>query len=146
MKKFLCILFCILGSSFILFWSVAYIAFKCKTQIPEMFLFIMIVNAAIILLSIIIGLYVIKVSVAQWFPYGDSDLMVKKDMILIMIAVLIALICGGVFVFTIINNNFSATETTEFDNMLLRMLMLIMANDFMAFSYYQHFQVIKFRR
>ena len=64
-----------------------------------------------------------------------------KDKLLIASVVLITIICAGIFVLTIINNNINSVRTTELDNMRLRMLMLMLANTYMAYAYYQHFQI-----
>jgi len=144
MKKFLCLLFCILGCLFIAFWVVVYFAFSSKALTHRFTSLIMLVNVAVAVLSLVLGSCVIKISVDQWFQNDNSDIMSAKDKVLVTIVVLITVICAGVFVCTIVNNNFHSIRVTESDNMLLRMLMLIIANTFMAFAYYQHFQAMQF--
>lgn len=144
MKKFLCLLFCALGCFFALFWIVTYILLNYEEKVPKFISTIMLSNVIIIVLSLIIGFCVIRISVAQWFPNDSSDIMSTKDKCLVAIVVLITFICSGIFVFTIVNNNVNSIRVNESDNVLLRILMFIMANTFMAFAYWQHFQVVRF--
>ena len=102
---------------------------------------IMVVNVIVIALSLILGFSVIKCSIDQWFQKDNSDIMSIKDKILIIFVILITIICAGIFVLTIIDNNINSVRTTEIDNMRLRMLMLMLANTYMAYAYYQHFQI-----
>ena len=118
-----------------------YIMLNAKTEISKVVPLIMLINVAIIVLALILGHTVIRISVDQWFQNNDSDVMTLKDKVLVTLTLLITVTCVGVFVLTIIYNNVKSIRTTESDNMLLRMLMLIIANTFMAFAYYQHFQV-----
>ena len=141
MKKFLCLLFCILGCLFFAFWVTMYVISNDKTGLSNLVSWIMIVNVIVIVLSLIIGFSVIKCSIDQWFQNDSSDIMSIKDKLLIASVVLITIICAGIFVLTIINNNINSVRTTELDNMRLRMLMLILANTYMAYAYYQHFQI-----
>ena len=141
MKKFLCLLFCVLGCLFFAFWVTMYVISNDKTGLSNLVSWIMIVNVIVIVLSLIIGFSVIKCSVDQWFQNDSSDIMSIKDKLLIASVVLITIICAGIFVLTIINNNINSVRTTELDNMRLRMLMLILANTYMAYAYYQHFQI-----
>ena len=143
MKKFLCLLFCILGCLFIAFWIVAYFAFSSKALTQRFTSLIMLINVAVVVLSLVLGSCVIEISVDQWFQNDNSEIMSTKDKVLVTIVVLITVICAGVFICTIVYNNFHSIRVTESDNMLLRMLMLIIANTFMAFAYYQHFQVVQ---
>ena len=144
MKKFLCLLFCILGCLFAVFWIITYVVLSYKEHIHRFTELLMIANVAIIVLALILGSCVIKISVDQWFPNGDSDIMSTKDKVLLTIVVLTTLICASIFVLTIVNNNINSIKTGELDNMRLRVLMIVIANTFMAFSYYQHFQVVRF--
>ena len=141
MKKFLCLLFCVLGCLFFVFWVTMYVIPDDKTGLSNLVSWIMIVNVIVIALSLIIGFSVIKCSIDQWFQNDSSDIMSIKDKLLIASVVLITIICAGIFVLTIINNNINSVRTTELDNMRLRMLMLILANTYMAYAYYQHFQI-----
>ena len=141
MKKFLCLLFCVLGCLFFAFWVTMYVISNDKAGLSNLVSWIMIVNVIVIVLSLIIGFSVIKCSIDQWFQNDSSDIMSIKDKLLIASVVLITIICAGIFVFTIINNNINSVRTTELDNMRLRMLMLILANTYMAYAYYQHFQI-----
>ena len=141
MKKFLCLLFCILGCIFFAFWVTTYIMLKYKSDTFNSVPWIMVVNVIVIALSLILGFSVIKCSIDQWFQNDNSDIMPTKDKLLITSVVLITIICAGIFVLTIINNNINSVRTTELDNMRLRMLMLILANTYMAYAYYQHFQI-----
>ena len=141
MKKFLCLLFCVLGCLFFAFWVTMYVILNDKTGLSNLVSWIMIVNIIVIVLSLIIGFSVIKCSIDQWFQNDSSDIMSIKDKLLIASVVLITIICAGIFVLTIINNNINSVRTTELDNMRLRMLMLILANTYMAYAYYQHFQI-----
>ena len=141
MKKFLCLLFCVLGCLFFAFWVTMYFIPNHKTGSSDLVSWIMIVNVIVIVLSLIIGFSVIKCSIDQWFQNDNSDIMSRKDKLLITSVVLITIICAGIFVLTIINNNINSVRTTELDNMRLRMLMLILANTYMAYAYYQHFQI-----
>ena len=141
MKKFLCLLFCVLGCLFFAFWVTMYVIPNDKTGLSYLMSWIMIVNVIVIVLSLIIGFSVIKCSVDQWFQNDSFDIMSIKDKLLIASVVLITIICAGIFVLTIINNNINSVRTTELDNMRLRMLMLILANTYMAYAYYQHFQI-----
>ena len=141
MKKFLCLLFCVLGCLFFAFWVTMYVISNDKTGLSNLVSWIMIVNVIVIVLSLIIGFSVIKCSIDQWFQNDSSDIMSIKDKLLIASVVLITIICAGIFVLTIINNNINSVRTTELDNMRLRMLMLILANTYMAYAYYQHFQI-----
>lgn len=144
MKKFLCLLFGIIGCFFTVFWIITYVVLSYKEHIHSLTALLMIANAVIIVLAVILGFCVIKISVDQWFPNGSSDIMSTKDKVLVTIVALITLICAGIFVLTIVNNNINSIRTGELDNMRLRVLVLVIANTFMAFSYYQHFQVVKF--
>ena len=141
MKKFLCLLFCVLGCLFFAFWVTMYVISNDKTGLSNLVSWIMIVNVIVIVLSLIIGFSVIKCSIDQWFQNDSSDIMSIKDKLLIASVVLITIICAGIFVLTIINNNINSVRTTELDSMRLRMLMLILANTYMAYAYYQHFQI-----
>ena len=141
MKKFLCLLFCVLGCLFFAFWVTMYVISNDKTGLSNLVSWIMIVNVIVIVLSLIIGFSVIKCSIDQWFQNDSSDIMSIKDKLLIASVVLITIICAGIFVLTIINNNINSVRTTELDNMRLRMLMLMLANTYMAYAYYQHFQI-----
>ncbi len=141
MKKFLCLLFCVLGCIFFAFWVTAYIMLKYKTDTFNSVPWIMVVNVIVIALSLILGFSVIKCSIDQWFQKDNSDIMSIKDKILIIFVILITIICAGIFVLTIIDNNIGSVRTTEIDNMRLRMLMLMLANTYMAYAYYQHFQI-----
>lgn len=142
MKKFLCLLFCILGCMFTAIWIVSYVVLKYKDYIPQSTSILMLANFIIIVLSLIIGCSVINVSIDQWFPKNNSGIMLTKDKVLTAIVVLITMICAGIFVLTILYDNMNFI-TDESDTMFLRMLMLIMANSYMAYAYYQHFQVVK---
>ncbi len=141
MKKFLCLLFCVLGCLFFVFWVATYVILNSKADTSKLVSWIMIVNVVVIALSLIIGFGVIKCSIDQWFQNGISDIMSTKDKILIVSVALITIICAGIFVLTIINNNINSVRTTEADNMRLRMLMLMIANTYMAYAYYQNFQI-----
>ena len=141
MKKFLCLLFCVLGCLFFAFWVTMYVVPNHKIGSSNLVSWIMIVNVIVIVLSLIIGFSVIKCSIDQWFQNDNSDIMSTKDKLLITSVVLITIICAGIFVLTIINNNINSVRTTELDSMRLRMLMLILANTYMAYAYYQHFQI-----
>lgn len=141
MKKFLCLLFCVLGCLFFAFWVTMYVIPNHKTCSSNLVSWIMVVNVIVIVLSLIIGFSVIKCSIDQWFQNDNSDIMSIKDKLLILSVVLITIICAGIFVLTIINNNINSVRTTETDNMRLRMLMLMLANTYMAYAYYQHFQI-----
>ena len=141
MKKFLCLLFCILGSLFAAFWTVAYVVLRYKENIQKFIPVIMLINAALIILSLILGFSVIKIHIDQWFQSNDSDIMSTKDKVLLITVLLITIICAGIFILTIVYNNIHAIRVSELDNMLLRTLMIIIANTFMSFAYYQHFQV-----
>ncbi len=103
----------------------------------------MLFNVAVITVSLIIGCCVVDVSIDQWFPGDGSDIMSTKDRLLIIAVGVIVFVCAATFVLTIANNNINAAVVTEVDNMKLRMLMLIMANTFMAYAYYQHFEVVR---
>ena len=142
MKKFFCLLFCVLGCSFFVFWIITYIIVNFKDDTSKIVPWIMIVNVVVIVLSVVIGFGVLKLSVDNWFQNDDSDIMSNRDKILVVSVGVITLICAGTFVFTIIYNNMNAVNTTEADNMQLRMLMLLIANSWMAFAYYQHFQIV----
>lgn len=142
MKKILCLLFCIFGFLFALFWMITYIVYNNKDQIPNFITIIMCINIIFGVLALILGFCVIKVSIDQWFPNGDGDVVTVKDRVLIIIVFVITFICGGLFVLTIINNNINSIRVEEFDNIKLRILMLIMANTYISFAYYQHFQVV----
>ena len=144
MKKCLCLLFCILGCLFAAFWIAVYFVFGSKAFTYRVISQIMLINAIVVVLSLVLGYCVIKISVDQWFPNGAADIMSVKDRVLVTIVILVTVICAGVFVCAIVKNNFLSISVTELDNMLLRMLMLIIANTFMAFAYYQHFQVVQF--
>ena len=141
MKKFLCLLFCVLGCIFFAFWVTTYIMLNYKTDTFNSVPWIMVVNVIVIALSLILGFSVIKCSIDQWFQKDNSDIMSIKDKILIIFVILITIICAGIFVLTIIDNNINSVRTTEIDNMRLRMLMLMLANTYMAYAYYQHFQI-----
>ena len=141
MKKFLCLLFCVLGCIFFAFWVTTYIMLKYKTDTFNSVPWIMVVNVIVIALSLILGFSAIKCSIDQWFQKDNSDIMSIKDKILIIFVILITIICAGIFVLTIIDNNIGSVRTTEIDNMRLRMLMLMLANTYMAYAYYQHFQI-----
>ena len=141
MKKFLCLLFCVLGCIFFAFWVTTYIMLKYETDTFNSVPWIMVANVIVIALSLILGFSVIKCSIDQWFQKDNSDIMSIKDKILIIFVILITIICAGIFVLTIIDNNIGSVRTTEIDNMRLRMLMLMLANTYMAYAYYQHFQI-----
>ena len=141
MKKFLCLLFCVLGCIFFALWVTTYIMLNYKTDTFNSVPWIMVVNVIVIALSLILGFSVIKCSIDQWFQKDNSDIMSIKDKILIIFVILITIICAGIFVLTIIDNNINSVRTTEIDNMRLRMLMLMLANTYMAYAYYQHFQI-----
>jgi hypothetical protein len=101
------------------------------------------VSAILISLSLMIGVVYIKISVDQWFVDGDGDRMALKDRIWVGMLFLINVVCICIFVVTIIKNNSTAAEVTELDNMKLRFLLLVIANSWMSFAYYQHYQVLK---
>ena len=94
-----------------------------------------------IVFAIVLGWGVLKISIDQWFSGDDGDIMSIKDRFLIFIMVAISLICGGIFVLTIVRNNIDSIRVTEIDNIMLRILMLILANSYVSYAYYQHFQV-----
>ena len=141
MKKILCLLFGALGCLFMAFWGIAYIVFYNSNPIPDFVTTVMWINAIIVVVAIVVGFGVVQISIDQWFPDGDGDVMTMKDRILIAIVVFITLICGGLFVLTILNNNISGTPIGIFENIKLDMLMCILANTYVAFAYYQHFRV-----
>ena len=141
MKKILCLLFCILGCLFTAFWGIAYIVFYNSNPIPDFVTTVMWINAIIVVVAIVVGFGVVQISIDQWFPDGDGDVMTMKDRILIAIVVFITLICGGLFVLAILNNNISGTPIGIFENIKLDMLMCILADMYVAFAYYQHFCV-----
>lgn len=143
MKRTVCLLFCVIGSVSTVFWMATYILHCNKDMIPTFMTAIMWISAIVSILALIIGFGFIKITVDQWFPDGDSDKMAMKDRILVVIMFLISMLCVGAFVLTIIWNNINAVNVTEVDNMKLRFLLLTMANAYMAFAYYQHFQVLK---
>ena len=135
MKKFLCLLFCILGCLFFVFWVATYIILNFKVESSKLVTWIMIANIVVIALALIIGFSVVKLTVNDWFQNDRSDIMSTKDKTLIVSVALITVICMGLFMLTIIYNNINAVNTTEADNMRLRMLMLMIANTYMAFAY-----------
>lgn len=143
MKRTLCLLFSVIGCVSTVFWMATYILHYNKDMIPTFMTAIMWISAIVSILALIIGFGFIKITVNQWFPDGDSDKMAMKDRILVVIVFLISMLCVGAFVLTIIWNNINAVNVTEVDNMKLRFLLLTMANAYMAFAYYQHFQVLK---
>ena len=55
MKKFLCLLFCVLGCLFFAFWVTMYVIPNDKTGVSNLVSWIMIVNVIVIVLSLIIG-------------------------------------------------------------------------------------------
>lgn len=123
------------------FWGITYILLYNSNQIPNFITITMWVNAIIIVIALIVGFGVIQISVDQWFPDGDGDMMAMKDRILVAIVVCITIVCGGMFILTIVNNNISLTPVEVFDNVKLDMLMCILANTYVAFAYFQHFRV-----
>ena len=141
MKKILCLLFCTLGCLFMAFFGIAYIVFYNSIQIPDFITTIIWINAIIVVIAIVVGFGVIQISIDQWFPDGDGDVMTMKDRILIAIAVFITLICGGLFVLTILDYNLRGAPIQIFENIKLDMLMCILADTYVAFAYYQHFCV-----
>ena len=143
MKRILCLLFCVIGCVSTVFWMATYILYYNKDIIPTFMAAIMWISAIVIFLALIIGFGFIKITVDQWFQDGDSDKMSMKDRILVVIVFLISVVCIGAFVLTIIWSNMNAVNVTEVDNMKLRFLLLTIANSYMAFAYYQHFQVLK---
>jgi len=143
MKRILCLLFCVIGCVSTAFWMATYILHYNKDIIPAFMTAIMWISAIVIFLALIIGFGFIKITVNQWFPDGDSDKLAMKDRVLVVIVFLISVVCIGAFVLTIICNNINAVNVTEVDNMKLRFLLLTIANSYMAFAYYQHFQVLK---
>ena len=143
MKRILCLLFCVIGCVYTVFWRATYILHYNKDIIPTFMTVIIWISAIVIFLALIIGFGFIKITVNQWFPDGDSDKMSMKDRILVVIVFLISVVCIGAFVLTIIWNNMNAVNVTEVDNMKLRFLLLTIANSYMTFAYYQHFQVLK---
>ena len=84
MKKFLCLLFCVLGCIFFAFWVTTYIMLNYKTDTFNSVPWIMVVNVIVIALSLILGFSVIKCSIDQWFQKDNSDIMSIKDKILII--------------------------------------------------------------
>ena len=142
MKRVLCLFFCILGILFMSFGIVAYIFYHNKNCIPKYINTIMLVNMFFIVFAIVLGWGVLKISIDQWFSGDDGDIMSIKDRFLIFIMVAISLICGGIFVLTIVRNNIDSIRVTEIDNIMLRILMLILANSYVSYAYYQHFQVL----
>lgn len=143
MKKFLCMLFCILGCLFTVLFGVLFVTNYGEQSIPKFASTLVIVSYFIISVSIIIGFAVINVSVDQWFKDTTSDMMSIKDRILLVAVILITLGCCGIFILTIVYNNINSIRVTETDNMFLRIPLLIMGNTFMAYAYYQHYQVVK---
>ena len=141
MKKILCLLFCALGCLFMAFWGIAYIVFYNSNPIPDFVTTVMWINAIIVVIAIVVGFGVIQISIDQWFSNGDGDMMTMNDRILVAIAFFITVICGGIFVLTILNNNISGTPIGVFENIKLDMLMCILADTYVAFAYYQHFCV-----
>lgn len=142
MKKVVCLIFCALGILFMAFWTFMYI-FSCgKTSIPTPYHIVMIINIAIIGLSIVIGCTVIKVSIDQWFASNKDDVLSVKDRIIFRIVLYISIICMAIFISTIVTNNLNSVKVTEADNFGLQSLMLIMANSYMSYAYYQHLQVV----
>ena len=115
--------------------------FYNSIQIPDFITTIIWINAIIVVVAIIVGFGVIQISIDQWFSNGDGDMMTMKDRILVAIAFFITVICGGIFVLTILNNNISGTPIGVFENIKLDMLMCILADTYVAFAYYQHFCV-----
>lgn len=101
------------------------------------------INVAIVLFSVVIGFCVIKISIDKWFGNGENDTMALKDRVLIIVVSVITVICVGLFILTILYNNINSIRVDELDNMKLRILMFILANTYVSFAYYQHFQVAK---
>ncbi len=125
------------------FWGIAYIVLYNSNQIPNFITPVMWVNAIIVVVAIVVGFGVIQVSIDQWFSDGDGDIIAIKDRILIAIVFFITVICGGIFVLTIVSNNISGTPIGVFENIKLDMLMCILADTYVAFAYYQHFRVAR---
>ncbi len=124
------------------FWGIAYIVFYNSSQIPDFITPIIWINAIIVVVAIVVGFGVIQISIDQWFSNSDGDIMTMKDRILVAIAFFITVICGGIFVLTILDNNIRGTQIGIFENIKLDMLMCILADTYVAFAYYQHFCVV----
>ena len=143
MKRILCIVFCGVATTFSVLWTIIYAVSRVKKNLPHSINVIIAINLLFILASIIIGFCVIKVSIDQWFDNGGSDILDMKDRVLIWIELVISIICCGLFICTIVQNNINGIAVTEIDNIKLRMLLLIMANSYVAYAFFQSFQVIK---
>ncbi len=143
-KKIICTIICSISILLIFTCSFLYI-YSLHNHINNTFFSILeLSNGAFILISVIVAFAYIKISIDQWFPDNDDDMMSIKDRIILIISIITAVICGGLFIITIIYNNLTAQITSKIDNMRLTMLLLTMFNTFVAYAYYQYYQVLKF--
>lgn len=141
MKKGTCIIFSVLALLFMGFWIVEYV-FNCnKNSLPAFVNCLLTINFIFVFISVVIGVFFIKISVDKWFSKYDGNYICNLDKFLIIATVVISIIAGGIFIFTILSNNINEIKTTEIDNNKLRMLLLIMFNSYISFSFYQQSQV-----
>lgn len=146
MKKAICTVFLIFGLAFIVFWCVMLIYFFKKEIAPSWVNIPLIANNCLFILELILGFFVIKVPIDQWFSNDDSDIMSEKDRILIIAVIGITAVCVGLYLIPSLYRNINAIRATERDNMKMKMLTDIVINTIASFVFYQDYQVLKQRQ
>ena len=104
----------------------------------------LVINAIFIILTLIVGFCVVKISVDQWFLNSKNDRMSLKDRVLVVVALVITVICCVLFIVQVVYCNINKIEPTEFGDIISCACMFTMANTWVSFAYYQHYQVAKF--
>ncbi|MBR2024807.1 MAG: hypothetical protein IKA02_03240 [Clostridia bacterium] len=143
MKKSICSVIFSISILFLLIGAFLYV-YSLNNYVNETFFGVLeFVNGAFILISAIVSFVYIEISVNEWFSDDDNDMMSIKDRVILAITICMAVTCGVLFIGTIIYNNATAQAVSKIDNMRLTTLILSMFNTFVAYAYYQNYQVLK---
>lgn len=142
-KSLTCVIVCIISLLLVVFLSFLYI-YSLHNQVNGTFFYVFEFFVGLfILISIILSFAYIKIPIDDWFSDTDSDIMSLKNRIILTVSVIFVVLCGIIFVFTIIYNNLTEHIATDLDNMRLSSLLLIMFNTFVSYAYYQNYQALK---
>ena len=121
------------------FWAFMYIYYYAKNTIPDYVAPMMIANGLIILVALIIGFGVVRISIEQWFP-ETGGLVPQKDRILLSIYVAVDLICMVTFMLNVSYRWLFGIKPPNAPSFLH----MIVINSLVSFAYYQHFRVARF--
>ena len=142
MKRFLCICSQCLSVLFFIFWILIFFAVP---QMAEFNLFnvLMISNAVLVAASLIIGCTYFEMSIDKFFSWYPDDVLPLKEKLIIGIEILINGVCFITFACMILQHNLQNVNLSDWEDIRLKCIGLIMANSWLWYAAYQTHHCLK---